>query len=115
MIIDWSKAQIFVKPGATDMRKQINGLSILIEEEIEQELFGGNLFLFCNKKRNRLKVLYWDRNGFCLWLKRLEQDKFPWPMKEEEVLEITREQLVMLLDGINFFNKHKKLIFFSTT
>jgi transposase len=114
MITDWSGIRIFIKPGMTDMRKQINGLSILVEEEVGQDLFSGNLFLFCNRNRNRLKVLYWERNGFCMWLKRLEQDKFPWPMKEEEVREIARDQLVLLLDGIDFFHAHKKLHFSST-
>ena len=53
--------------------------------------------------------MYWDRNGFCMWMKRLEQDKFPWPRNKDEVKEITRKQLKMLLDGIDFFEAHKKL------
>jgi transposase len=115
MIINWSKVKIYIKPGPTDMRKQINGLSVLVEEELEYDLFTGDLYIFCNKNRNRLKILYWDRNGFCLWLKRLEQDKFPWPKNEEEVREITGKQLAMLLDGIDFFNAHKKLKFFKVS
>ncbi len=91
------------------MRKQINGLSVIVEEEFNDTPFSGNLFLFCNKTRRRLKILYWDRNGFCLWLKRLEQDRFPWPRNREEVLEITKEDLFMLLDGIDFFHAHRKL------
>lgn len=114
MIIDLTKLRLFVQPGATDMRKQINGLALLVEEEIDHDIFGDTMFLFCNKARNRLKILYWDRNGFCLWLKRLEKDKFPWPMKEEDVLEITSDKLVMLLSGIDFFHAHKKLHFSST-
>ncbi len=111
MIINWSKIRIFIKPGITDMRKQINGLSALLEEETEDDLFGGNFYIFCNRNRKRLKILYWDRNGFCLWLKRLEKDKFPWPKNKNEVKEITREQLAMLLCGINFFNAHKNIFF----
>ena len=53
----------------------------------------GNLFLFCNKHRRILKIIYWDKNGFCLWLKRLEKDKFPWPTNSTEAAEITGEQL----------------------
>jgi transposase len=109
MKIDWGKVRIYLKPGPTDMRKQINGLSILVEEELDEDPFSGHLYMFCNKNRKRLKILYWDRNGFCLWLKRLEQDKFPWPKNRDEVLEIKREELIMLLDGINFFTAHKKL------
>ena len=81
MILDWSKVRMFVKPGPTDMRKQINGLSIVVAEELAMDPLDGSLFLFCNKQRRILKVIYWDRNGFCLWLKKLEKDKFPWPAK----------------------------------
>jgi hypothetical protein len=68
MMLDWSKVRVFVKPGPTDMRKQINGLSILVTEELGMDPLDGSLFLFCNKQRPILKVIYWDRNGFCLWL-----------------------------------------------
>ncbi len=111
MRINWNETNIFIQPGATDMRKQINGLSVLAEEKMNQDPLSGNMFIFCNKTRNRLKILYWDRNGFCLWFKRLETDKFPWPMNEEECREITEDQLFMILDGINFFAAHKKLNF----
>ena len=109
MILDWSKVKVFVKPGPTDMRKQINGLSIIVSEELEMDLFEGNLFLFCNRLRRILKIIYWDKNGFCLWLKRLERDKFPWPMNRQEVTEITQEQFSFLLQGIDFWKAHKEL------
>jgi transposase len=115
MLVNWEEVRIFVKPGITDMRKQINGLSIIAEEELKKNPFSGNLFLFCNRTRKLMKILYWDRNGFCLWLKRLEQDRFPWPKNEYEVLEISREKLLMILDGIDFFNTHKKLNFFAVS
>lgn len=111
MNINWNQAGIFIQPGSTDMRKQINGLAIIVEEVLNENSMSGNLYLFCSKSRRRLKILYWDRNGFCMWQKRLEQDRFPWPKTKGEVLEITREELFMLLDGINFFNAHKKLKF----
>jgi len=109
MFINWSEVKVFIKPGSTDMRKQINGLSILIEELLGEQIFSGSLFIFCNKPRDILKILYWNNNGFCLWLKRLEKDKFPWPKNEEDVFKITTEELKMLLSGIDFFNAHKKL------
>ncbi len=111
MILDWNRVRMFVKPGPTDMRKQINGLSIIVTEEMGMDPFEGHLFLFCNKHKRILKIIYWDRNGFCLWLKRLEKDKFPWPAKASEVPEITREQFTFLLQGIDFWNAHKKLEF----
>ena len=64
MIIDFEKVAIYVKPGRTDMRKQINGLSVIVQEELKMDPFCGSLFLFCNKNRRLLKALYWDRNGF---------------------------------------------------
>ncbi len=109
MILDWSRVRVFVKPGPTDMRKQINGLSIIVAEELGMEPLDDSLFLFCNKQRRILKVIYWDRNGFCLWLKCLEKDKFPWPIKAAEATEITREQFSFLLQGIDFWSAHKRL------
>ncbi len=109
MILDWNAIRVFVKPGATDMRKQINGLSLIVSEELRQDPFEGNLYLFCNKSRRLLKIIYWDRNGFCLWLKRLEKDRFPWPSNQTEAVEIDQEQFGFLLAGIDFWNAHKKL------
>lgn len=115
MIFDWSKIKLFVKPGPTDMRKQINGLSVLIQEDLEMDPFSGCLFLFCNKTRKLIKILYWDRTGFCMWVKRLEKEKFPWPANEKEACEITMEQFKLLLEGIDFWKAHKILEYSSVT
>ena len=115
MILDWSKVKVFVKPGPTDMRKQINGLSMIVSEDLEMDPFEGNLFLFCNKLRKILKIIYWDKNGFAMWLKRLEKDKFPWPMNQKEATEISQEQFSFLLQGIDFWKAHKKLEYHSVS
>jgi transposase len=91
------------------MRKQINSLAVMVQDEMGLDLFEGNLFLFCNKRRNRLKILYWDKNGFCLLLKRLEKEKLPWPKDKREAVEITEGQLRMILSGIDFWKAHKEL------
>jgi len=109
MTSDLSQMRIFVRPGPTDLRKAVNGLSIMAEIQMGQNPFGANLFLFCNADRKLLKALYWDRNGFCLWQKRLEQDHFPWPNTTEEAREIDRHQLDMLLAGIDFWKTHQEL------
>jgi transposase len=109
MIIDWRNVKIMIKPGNTDFRKQINGLVVIVENELKLNVFSNYLFLFCSKNRSRLKILYWDRNGFCLWMKRLEKDKFPWPKNENEAREVTYDELKMILDGINFFTAYQKL------
>jgi len=103
-----SRVSIYVRPGITDMRKQINGLSIIAAEQMNQDPLSGSwLFLFCNRSRRIIKALYWDRNGFCLWQKRRERDRFPWPQTEEAAQEITEAGLRMLLDGIDFWNAHQ--------
>lgn len=91
------------------MRKQINGLAGIVQEDLQKDPFSGSLFLFCNKQRRLLKILYWERNGFCLWLKRLERDRFPWPDTEEQSRSITVRELRMLLDGIDFWRAHENL------
>ena len=65
--LEVKEARVFVRPGATDMRKQINGLALLIEQGMQANVFEPSLFLFCNEQRRILKALYWDRTGFCLW------------------------------------------------
>ena len=114
MITDWSHVNIYVYPGAVDMRKQINGLALLVEEELEADPFSGNLFLFCNRRWSHLKVLFWEKNGFWLALKRLERDRFPWPQAAEQARQISVDELKMLLSGIDFWRAHKPLSYSRT-
>ena len=111
--VDISAVTIYVRPGVTDMRQAINGLSVSASEQMEADPLSGSLFLFCNRYRRILKCLYWDRNGFCLWHKRLERDRFPWPQSEEQIREISGEQLKMLLDGIDFWHAHQNISYSS--
>ena len=108
-------AQVYIALGATDMRKSINGLSIIVEEELDLDLFTGNLFAFCNRSRDIVKILYWDQNGFCVWKKRLEKDKFRWPESEREVIKISRSALNWLLHGLDLSQAHRRLSYRSTT
>ena len=105
------ETSIYLKTGITDMRKSINGLSALVQNEMKKNPFEPGYFLFCGKTKRILKLLYWDKTGFALWYKRLEQARFPWPEKEEEARRITTEQVTWLLSGIDFFKAHKKLSF----
>lgn len=77
--LDLARVRISVRPGITDMRRQINGLATIVQEGMGGDPLGGSLYLFQVKGRRVLKAVYWDRNGFCLWQKRLERDRFPWP------------------------------------
>ena len=75
----WSEKPVYICCGATDMRKQINGLMTLVQENFSMDPFSEALFVFCNKKRDRLKILEWDGDGFWLYFKRLERGHFRWP------------------------------------
>jgi transposase len=82
------------------MRKQMDGLAILAKEVIQQDPTSGAVFGFINLRRNKLKLLVWERNGFIVWYKRLERDKFHWPRRSDAaVVTLTGEQLNWLLDG----------------
>ena len=96
-----SGVRVFLAPGATDMRKSIDTLAILVTGQLGQDPLTGHLFGFCNRRRDTIKILYWDRNGFCLWHKRLERHVFRWPTREAEVLTIDSRQLAWLLDGLD--------------
>jgi transposase len=93
--------RVYLAPGVTDMRKSIDTLSILVAGRLEMDPFSGHLFAFCNRRKNLVKILYWDKSGFCLWMKRLEKDRFRWPDTASEVKEIDVRQLGWLLDGLD--------------
>ena len=106
---------IYLAQEPVDFRLGINGLSLLVEATLRFDPFSCNLFCFTNKRKNQIKVLYWQRTGFCLWQKRLEEERFRWPMhlpplardtKRPPVVELTEEQLHWLLDGLDL--KHLK-------
>lgn len=104
-------ASIYLRTGSTDMRKSINGLSAIVVNDMELDLFNSGYFVFCNKSRRLMKIIYWDKTGFALWYKRLEKNKFPWPVNEKDVRKISNEQMDWLLSGIDFFKAHEKLQF----
>jgi len=109
MILDLERIKIYVRPGPTDMRKQINGLAIVATEDMGLDVFSASLFIFCNRARKILKALYWDRTGFAMWQKRLEKYRFPWPETEQKAREIGVEELKMLLEGIDFWHAHQEV------
>ncbi len=91
---------IYLHRDAVDFRKSINGLVMIVEQEMELSPFAPALFVFCNKNRDRVKVLYWDQTGFCLWYKRLEAEKFKWPRHSHSaVMALDELQWEWLLSG----------------
>jgi len=94
---------IYLACGATDFRKSVDGLAHIVKQDFQMDPFGNYLFLFCNKSRNRMKCLCWDRNGFWLCYKRLDGAgaKFVWPDKLDAVRDISVAQLKLLLSGLS--------------
>lgn len=101
MWLSENTVKVYLKPGFVDMRKSVDSLSIMVSEVLEGDPFSGHLFAFCNRSRKIIKVLYWDRNGFCIWYKRLEKGVFRWPEEASEVMELSPHQLRWLLDGLS--------------
>ena len=95
--------RIFVYSGPADMRKGFNGLSGLVAEHFDVELLSGHLFLFCNRSRDRIKLLYWDNDGLAIWYKRLESGSYQLPLCDDQssALEIDQTKLSLLLSGID--------------
>jgi len=114
-MIRWLEdGEIYLHREPVDFRKSINGLSVIVEEAIAISPFTQALFVFCNKRRTQLKVLYWDDTGFALWQKRLEKERFKWPKCGETVLLLNHEQWLWLLRGFNIVDlKPHRTLFFS--
>lgn len=94
------RLKVYLHREAVDGRKNINGLALLVEQGLRLDPFAPALFVFGNRRRDRLRILLWDRNGFWLMTKRLEADRFTWP-NEAEVVSLSVEQLHWLLAGID--------------
>ena len=106
--------EVYLCHDPIDFRKGINGLAVLVEQVLDLNPFSEQLFVFCNRRRTSIKILYWERSGFCLWQKRLEQARFPWPRHcGNEVMTLTPQQLNWLLDGIDIsrLQPHARLQF----
>ena len=91
---------VYLHREPVDFRKSINGLSVIVENEMEMSPFSGALYVFTNRTRDKLKLIYWDNSGFALFYKRLEKDKFHWPRRwPEPSITLSESQLHWLLAG----------------
>lgn len=97
---------IYIACGYTDMRKSIDGLAAVVQEQFHLNPFSSCLFLFCGKRRDRMKVLLWEGDGFVLLYKRLENGNFKWPHKESEVKPITWQEFRWLMEGLELEQKN---------
>lgn len=94
-------ANIYIVCGHTDMRKSIDGLAAIVQQQFKLDLFTDSAFLFCGRRRDSLKVLMWEGDGFLLLYKRLEDGRFNWPKNEQEVRDLTHEQYTWLMQGLS--------------
>jgi len=101
--------KIFLACGHTDMRKQINGLLALVEGYFQLNAFEQALFVFCNRKRDRIKILEWDEDGFWLHFKRLEKGRFKWPaVSDDNTMSLTDEEMTLLLGNAKLTQKLRR-------
>lgn len=104
MFLDGTKiTEVYLCTERVDFRKGINGLSQFTSDTLQENPLSGHVFVFTNRRRDKIKILYWERNGFCLWQKRLERSKYSWPrhLSRGNKIILTREQLQWLLEGFN--------------
>lgn len=116
MLRPGNDVQVYLYAQPVDMRKAIDGLSALVEQEMDLSPNIEALFVFCNRGRDKIKLLCWERNGFIVWYKRLEKQRFRWP-SSQETLTLTGQELNWLLDGFDLFNNrpHSRVHFDSVT
>jgi len=108
--------RIYLHREYVDFRKAVNGLSAVVEQDCSMTPFDGSLYVFCNRTRDKLKILHWDKTGFVLWYKRLEKDKFKWPSDDNEsIIELDEQALMWLLTGLPIrpLEVHKPLFYHS--
>ncbi len=94
--------RIYLVAGVTDMRKGFDGLAAMVAHRLSKDPFSGQIFVFRGRRGDRIKVLWWDGQGLCLYAKRLERGRFVWPRLEHGAVHLTTAQLAMLLEGIDW-------------
>lgn len=107
--------RVFLYRQPTDMRKSFNGLIALTESELKQDPLSGSLFVFVNRRRDRVKILYWGQTGFCIWYQQLQKGTYQLPseqsLKDAKTVEVTRSQLSLILDGIDLSSARQRTRF----
>jgi transposase len=105
-----ASVRVYLSTQPADMRKGFDGLCVLVQQVFQRDPLEGHLFLFLNRRRDRLKILYWDRDGLALWYKRLELGTFQWPAQRGDApgLELDATQLALLLGGIDVHSAQRR-------
>jgi len=95
--------EVYLCVEPVDFRRQINGLATLVQDALEMNPFSAQLFCFTNRRRSQCRILYWERSGFVMWQKRLEKERFAWPVHGETVVTLSGVELNLLLDGYDIW------------
>jgi len=103
---------VYLYPKTVDFRMQFNGLALIVEQLFDVPLMSGALFIFTNRTRKRLRILYWDNTGLAMWSKRLEKDVFKWPSSTQTSMSLSEQQLYSLLGGFDIHG-HQPLFYAS--
>jgi len=107
--------RVFLYRLPTDMRKSFHGLVALTESALKQDPLSGSLFVFVNRRRDRIKILYWGQTGFCIWYQQLQKGTYQLPaedvLEELQTIEVTRSQLSLILDGIDLSSARQRMRF----
>ena len=107
MIVPPAGTRIWIAAGITDMRRGFDGLAALVQTQLQADPFSGQLFVFRGRRGDRIKVLWWDGDGLCLFAKRLEDGDFRWPKVQDGVMRLTSAQLGALLEGLDWRRVHQ--------
>jgi transposase len=103
-----ASVRVFVAAGASDLRRGYDGLAQLARDHVGHDPTTGHLFVFANKKRDRIKILFWDRDGYAIWMKRLERGTFRWPASGADRVEWSGVELAAVLGGIDLKDTRKR-------
>lgn len=99
--------KVFVATKALDMRKSFDGMAAIVSQDLQQNIYHGHLFVFSNKRCDRVKIFYWDCTGYCYWYKRLEKGVFRFPKITDKVYKISSSELALLLEGIELTHRQR--------
>ena len=99
--------KIFVTTEPMDMRKSFDGMAGIVSNTLKKDTYSGHIFAFFNKRGDKIKLFYWDRNGYCCWYKRLERGVFRLPKVEDKSFNVTPSELALLLEGIDLTDRNR--------
>lgn len=102
-----SGIKIYIASTALDMRKSFDAMSYYVTKELQQDVYQGSIYVFCNKRGDKIKLFYWDRNGYCYWYKRLERGVFRLPRITDKVFKVSVSELNLLLEGIELTHRQR--------